>query len=119
MIQLTAHMRIFVAKHPVDFRKGIDGLSAVCTQVLKQDVYAGGVFVFRARNRHAVRILVYDGQGMWLITKRLSKGRFPDWQDFDEGAAHKLVQAHNLQLLLAGGQWEKVPPAKTWRPLTT
>jgi transposase len=71
VIQITAHMRIFVARHAVDFRKGIDGLSAVCRQVLMQNPLEGGVFVFRARSRIAVRILVYDGQGMWLMTKRL------------------------------------------------
>jgi transposase len=117
MIQLTAHMRIFVAKHPVDFRKGIDGLAAVCRQVLREDPLSGSVFVFRSRTRVAVRILVYDGQGMWLMTKRLSSGRFPDWQNFDADSAHKLVQPQSLHLLLAAGAWERVPEAKMWRAL--
>ena len=30
MIQITAHMQIVAAVEPVDFRKGIDGLAAVC-----------------------------------------------------------------------------------------
>ena len=34
MLQLTPQSRIFLATHPVDFRKGIDGLAAVCRQVL-------------------------------------------------------------------------------------
>lgn len=72
MIQLTAHMRIFVAKHPVDFRKGIDGMASVCRQVLNQDPLSGSVFVFRARRGTMVRILVYDGQGFWLMTNQLS-----------------------------------------------
>jgi transposase len=46
MIQLTAHMRIMVAVSPVDFRKGIDGLAAVCRQVLHSDPFSGTVFVF-------------------------------------------------------------------------
>ena len=117
MIQLTAHMRIFVAKHAVDFRKGIDGMAAVCRQVLDQDPLSGSVFVFRARSGTMVRILAYDGQGFWLMTKRLSKGRFPSWQQFDEQMAHKLVQAHALHLMLAGGSWEQLPAAQMWRPL--
>mgnify|MGYP001765686849 CR=1 FL=1 len=36
MIQLTPQSRIFLATHPVDFRKGMDGLAAVCRQVLGQ-----------------------------------------------------------------------------------
>lgn len=110
-------MRIFVAKQPVDFRKGIDGLAAVCRQVLHEDPLSGSAFVFRSRSGTMVRILVYDGQGFWLMTKRLSAGRFPPWQHFDADAAHRLVQAHSLQLLLAAGPWEKVPDAKLWRPV--
>ncbi len=117
MIQLTAHMRIFVAKDAVDFRKGIDGMAAVCRHVLREDPLSGSVFVFRARSATMVRILVYDGQGFWLMTKRLSKGRFPAWREFDAQAAHRLVQAHALQLLLAGGAWEKLPRAEMWRPV--
>ena len=30
MLQLTPQSRIFLATEPVDFRKGIDGLGAVC-----------------------------------------------------------------------------------------
>ena len=30
MIQITPHMRILVAVAPVDFRKGIDGLTRLC-----------------------------------------------------------------------------------------
>ena len=32
MIQITPQMRILVAVEPVDFRKGIDGLAALCRQ---------------------------------------------------------------------------------------
>jgi hypothetical protein len=47
MIQVTPHMRILVAVDPADFRKGIDGLARICREALKQDPFAGGVFVFR------------------------------------------------------------------------
>ncbi len=71
MIQLTQHMRILVAIEPADFRKGIDGLAAVCRIHLHQDPFLGTVFVFRNRRATAVKILVYDGQGFWLSHKRL------------------------------------------------
>ena len=40
MIQITPHMRILVAVEPVDFRKGIDGLAALCRRVLSSDPLA-------------------------------------------------------------------------------
>ena len=76
MIQITPHMRIVVAVAPVDFRKGIDSLAAVCRQKLQSDPFSGAVFVFTNKSRQALRLLLYDGQGFWLCHKRLSKGRF-------------------------------------------
>jgi len=66
VIQLTTHMRILVAVEPADFRKGIDGLAAVCRLRLDQDPFQGTVFVFRNRRATAIKILVYDGQGFGL-----------------------------------------------------
>jgi transposase len=66
MLQITPQMRILVAVEPADFRRGIDGLARVCKEVLRQDPFGGGMFVFRNRRATAVKVLVYDGQGFWL-----------------------------------------------------
>ncbi len=76
VIQITPHMRVLVAVAPVDFRCGIDGLAQLCRSVLKEDPMTGTVIVFRNRQRKAIKLLVYDGQGFWLAQKRLSQGRF-------------------------------------------
>ena len=47
MLQITPQMKVLVAVAPVDFRKGIDGLVAVCKLALEQAPFAGTVFVFR------------------------------------------------------------------------
>ena len=79
MIQITPHMRILSAVDPVDFRKGIDGLAALCRQVLSSDPLGGTLFVFCSRRRHAIKCLTYEGQGFWICQKRLSQGRFSGW----------------------------------------
>ena len=66
MLQLTPQSRIFLATAPVDFRKGIDGLAAVCRQVLGDNPLEGAVYVFRNRAGTALKLLLYDGQGYWL-----------------------------------------------------
>ena len=101
MIQVTPQMRIRVAVEPVDFRKGIDGLARVCREALHSDPFSGCVFVFCNKSRKAVKILVYDGQGFWLCQKRLSKDRFPWWPQGP--AATQVFQAHQLAVLLSGG----------------
>jgi len=118
MIQITPHMRILVAVEPVDFRKGIDGLVRICKEELKSDPFSGCVFVFRNRRGQAVKILLYDGQGYWLMQKRLSQGRFTWWPDSSESAAQRL-QVHELQLLLWCGNPSTAEAAPAWRPVCT
>ncbi len=114
MIQITAHMRIVVAAQPVDFRKGIDGLAALCRQTLGNDPFSGALFVFVNRSRTALRILVYDGQGFWLCHKRLSKGRFTWNFSADDGCVQALA-AIQLQELLWNAEPRRVP--ESFRPI--
>jgi transposase len=116
MIQITAHMRILVAVEPVDFRKGIDGLAALCRQVLSKDPLGGTLFVFCSRRRHAIKCLTYDGQGFWICQKRLSQGRFTGWPKADGGCSLRL-DAQQLHLLLWNGDPAKAKPAALWRPV--
>jgi transposase len=98
----------------VDFRKGIDGLARVCRERLDGDPFSGGVFVFRNRSGTGVKILVYDGRGFWLCQKRLSSGRFRFWPSSTDGAATTL-EAHEVQVLLAGGDPASAPGSPLWR----
>lgn len=117
MIQLTPQMRILVAVEPVDFRAGIDGLCRLCRQVLSSDPFSGAVFVFRNRRRTSVKILSYDGQGFWLCQKRLSEGQFRHWPSATGEAARSLL-AHQVHVLLAGGNPDASRGAPQWRAIT-
>ena len=76
MLQLTPQSIIFVATAHVDFRRGIDGLAAICRNVMLVDPLSGTLFLFYNRCKTSFKILTFDGQGYWLIQKRLSKGSF-------------------------------------------
>jgi transposase len=114
MIQITPQMRVLVAVEAVDFRRGIDGLSRLCRDVLQADPFAGTLFVFRNRRRTAVKLLVYDGQGFWLCHKRLSVGRFRFWPSRGDEAGATL-RAHELTVLLCGGDPGATKAAPVWR----
>jgi transposase len=74
LLALTPATRIFVAVAPVDLRRSFDGLSAHVAAVLEQQVVAGGLFVFTNRRRNRLRLLWWDGSGLWVATKRLEAG---------------------------------------------
>jgi transposase len=118
MIQIIPQMRILLAVEPVDFRKGIDGLAAVCRKVLAADPFAGHMFVFRNRRATTIKILVYDGQGFWLAQKRLSTGHFSWWPP-GGGQGVQPLAAHELQLLLWNGNPRLARVAPAWRELAT
>lgn len=117
MIQVTPQMRILVAVAPVDFRRGIDGLAQVVREVLATDPFSGCVFVFRNRRATSIKVLIFDGQGFWLCQKRLSEGRFRFWPSQVGGAGRQLL-AHELQVLLSGGNFEAAGAAPTWRKVS-
>lgn len=116
MIQITPQMRILLAIEPVDFRKGIDGLAAVCRLALQSDPLNGTLFVFCGRSRQALKCLMYDGQGFWLCQKRLSQGRFRSWPRLADAPSREL-DPHQLHTLLWNGDPTTTHTAPLWRPV--
>jgi len=116
MIQVTPHMRIVVMIDAVDFRKGIDSLCAICRKVLKDDPFCGHAFVFRNRRKTAIKLLAYDGQGFWLLQKRLSKGKFDWWPKKADRSSANLA-AYELQLLIWNGDPSKCGVSPAWREI--
>ncbi len=112
MIQISPQLRILVAIEAIDGRKGIDSLAQLCREKLTADPFSGVLFIFRSRSSKAIRILTYDGQGFWIATKRLSKGRFKWWPTGNEPA--KTLRAYQAQLLLAAGNPD-TDAAPVWR----
>ena len=110
-------MRLLMAVEPVDFRRGIDCLVAVCRQRLQVDPMSGALFIFGSRNRKSLKILAYDGQGFLLFQKRLSAGRFHWWHRPGEQPT-LVLDVHQLQLLLWNGNPASAQAAPMWRPIT-
>jgi transposase len=114
MIQITPQMRVLVAIEAVDGRRGIDGLGQVCRSVLLANPGDGTLFVFRTRSGKAIRLLVYDGQGFWLASKRLSTGRFRYWPR-GTGTVSRELLAHEFSALIWGGDPQRAQAAPMWR----
>jgi transposase len=104
-------VHVWLACGRTDMRKGFDGLSALVQQQLGKDPFSGQLFVFRGRRGDLVKVLSWDGQGLWLYAKRLEKGRFL-WPQAKEGAVS--LTAAQLSMLLEGIDWRA--PVRTWRP---
>ena len=76
MIPVPASTRVWLAAGVTDMRKGFNGLAALAEKVLEQDPYSGHLLVFRGRRGDLVKVIWFDGQGAYLFSKRLERGRF-------------------------------------------
>ena len=76
MLSLSASIRIFLAREPVDFRKAHDGLLAIVRDEFGDDPFDGSLFVFLNRRADRVKVLHWDRDGFWLHYKRLEEGTF-------------------------------------------
>lgn len=117
MIQLIPQLKILLAIEAVDFRKGIDTLAAVCKERLAQDPMSGALFVFRNKSGTALKMLVFDGGGYWLIIKRYSQGKVSWWPTAD-GAPLQALAAQQLSVLLYHGHPELARFSEDWQKLS-
>jgi len=99
MLSLSPATRIFIALEPVDLRQSFNGLQARVQSVLEQDPLSGHVFLFTNRHRNRLKLLLFDGSGLWICAKRLEKGTF-GWPQ-GEGRSCCL-RPEELSLLLHG-----------------
>ena len=76
MINLPVSVKIFLAIEPCDMRKSFSGLQAIARDRLKEDPCSGALFLFTNKNKNRLKILYWDGTGIWVLCKRLERGRF-------------------------------------------
>jgi len=99
MLNFTSATRVFVASAPVDLRGSFNRLFALTQSVLQQDPLSGHWFVFTNRQKNRVKILFWDGSGLWCCAKRLEKGRF-SWPQAEAACAS--LRNEELIALLSG-----------------
>ena len=113
MLVVSPKHKVYLAVQAVDFRRGIDGLSALCRHLFAEDPFSGHYFIFRNRRASAIKILVFDSQGFWLCQKRLSKGTFRHWPKSSMAAI--AFNSTQLQVLLQNGNPAAVNTESPWR----
>lgn len=113
MIPLGPATRIYLAAGVTDLRKSFEGLCDLVTNQFKEDPLSGHLYLFANRKKNRIKLLYFDGTGVWVCAKRLGKGRFA-WPKTSEPGALRIV-AEELTLLLAGIDLDKTRTRQWWR----
>jgi transposase len=93
--------RIYLAAGATDMRKGFEGLYGLVRDRLQGDPRSGHIFVFSNAGRNRLKLLYWDGSGLWVCAKRLERGRFR-WPAAESGATRVKLTHEELALLLGG-----------------
>lgn len=102
MLSFPGSLKVLVALEACDMRKGFNGLAALVEQRLGEDLKAGALFVFSNRRHTRIKILCWDGTGLWVLTKRLEQGTF-SWPKNIEPQTTKLKLSPQALAMLTDG----------------
>jgi transposase len=93
--------RIYLAAGATDMRKGFEGLYGLVRDRLLCEPLSGHIFLFSNAQRNRLKLLFYDGSGLWVCAKRLEKGRFR-WPAVESEQVKVVLSPEELALLLGG-----------------
>lgn len=102
MLSFTGSLRVLLALEPIDMRKSFNGLYALAQERLQEDPRSGALFVFVNRRRTRLKILYFDGTGLWVLGKRLEEGTF-SWPMADGTQASKMLLRPEALAMLTDG----------------
>lgn len=112
MFALSSATRVFLLPGVTDMRKSFNGLYSLARHQLEQDPQSGHLFVFCNRHRNRIKILFWDGSGLWVCAKRLERGRF-SWPADQQDS--KPVSTQDLTLLLDGVDLQRASKKRWYR----
>ncbi len=118
MLGMGAATRVFVATGVTDMRRGFDGLYALVVGQLQQDPQSGHLFLFANKRRDRMKILFFDGNSLWVCSRRMEQGRL-HWPSSEDGRVQ--LTREEFALLIGGmdlntatkRKWYRKPFAET------
>lgn len=115
MMPVGPATRIYLAAGATDLRKSFEGLSDQVRHRFQEDPLSGHLFVFANRQRTRIKVLYWDGSGLWVCAKRLARGCFSWPQQADNATGALRVLAEELTLVLSGIDLAQTRAREWWR----
>lgn len=115
MLSVGSATRIYLAPGATDMRKGFDGLHGLVKHCMQADPLSGHLFLFCNRPRTRLKLLFWDGSGLWVCAKRLEKGCFSWPQKAPENGMRAQIGKEELALLIGGIDLGKTRAKNWWR----
>ena len=114
MLSIGTATRVYLVLGATDMRKGRDGLHGLVAGHLKEDPLSGHLFAFANRSRDRIKVLYWDGSGLWVCSKRLEKGRF-SWPEKSEADGKVTLSSAEWSMLIGGIDMRASRRKSWWR----
>lgn len=119
MLSIPPGSKVFLSLETVDFRRQIPGLKKWINNKIKQDPLSGAYFIFFSKNRKALKIVHFDGQGVCLYWKKLSIGTFQKWSGlYDLKNSYVSLSPTAGQVMLMNGNSHQVKVQESWKEIS-
>jgi transposase len=106
--------RIYLAPGATDMRKGFEGLYGLVRDRLQCEPLSGHVFLFCNARHNRLKLIYWDGSGLWVCAKKLSRGRFR-WPEARAGEVKVTLTPEEFALLIGGMDLEQAKPRRWYR----
>jgi transposase len=117
MFGLGPATRIYLAIGATDMRKSFEGLYGLVRDRLLCEPRSGHVFLFCNAQRNRLKLMFFDGSGLWVAAKRLEKGRFA-WPQSGDAQGRVVLSHEELSLLLGGIDLAQTKRRRWYRQVT-
>jgi transposase len=114
MLGLGAATQVYVATGATDMRLGFNGLFGLVRNKLACDPLNGHLYLFANARRDRMKILFFDGSGLWVCSRRMEGGRLR-WPEPSPGSGSVQLSREQFALLLGGIDLVQTRPRKWYR----
>ncbi|MGD0832789.1 MAG: IS66 family insertion sequence element accessory protein TnpB [Terracidiphilus sp.] len=111
---MGAATRIYLAPGATDMRKSFNGLYGLVRDQLLCDPMSGHVFLFSNAQKNRLKILFFDGTGLWVCAKRIERGRL-HWPAGDAEQGKAVLSREEFALLVGGIDLAQTSQRKWYR----
>jgi transposase len=91
---------------PCDMRSGMDTLMNQIIAVFGA-AHAHNAYLFANRSANRMKVIVRDGFGIWLCSRRLHKGSF-NWIKSPDSTATLTLSTEQFNALIVGLPWQRL-----------
>ena len=106
--------RIYLALGATDMRKGFEGLYGLVRDRLQCEPLSGHIFLFCNARRNRLKLIYWDGSGLWVCGKRLQRGCFR-WPQLSPGEVKVSLTPEEFTMLIGGMDLQAAKPRAWYR----